>query len=377
MVPFFKLTFRTELLIALLSLTFLISIFPYSNADDSSKYPLHSSREFRDPKRLTLCNEPVPIDDESVWEMLDREFVISVGDKPQVVMWLKRAKRYFPYIEQRLKEKGLPDDLKYLAVIESSLRRYSFSVKGAAGPWQFMEHTAKRYDLRVDRWFDDRLNFYRSTDAAIEYLRDLYEIFGSWALSVAAYNCGEDRIKQEIKEQGVHDYYRLNLPLETERFVFRMLSAKIILSAPGKYGFHLDEDEYYTPLEFDEVWVDAPSKIHLTVIARAADSFFKEIKELNPEIQGYHLPRGKHLVKIPKGTAELFTENFKKGIEELAKKEVEKIIYTYKVKKGDTLTSIAKRFNVTVASIKKWNSLQTKRFIYPGQRLRIYTDTLK
>jgi len=299
----------------LLLVTFLIFIASHLNAEDSFKYPVHSLKEFRYSKKLTLCNEMVPLDNQNVWEMLDREFVVSVGNIPQVVMWLKRSKRYFPYVEARLREKGLPEDLKYLAVIESSLMIYSHSAKGAAGSWQFMDGTAKRYNLRVNEWFDDRLNFSKSTNAAIDYLIYLYKTFDSWALAFAAYNCGESRIKREIREQGVNNYYKLNLPLETERFVFRILTAKIILSNSEKYGFHLDEDEYYHPVEFDEVWVDIPFNVQIKVIAEAANSFFKEIKELNPEIQGYYLHSGKHLIRIPKGNSGLFKENFKRWLE--------------------------------------------------------------
>ncbi|MEW6613883.1 MAG: transglycosylase SLT domain-containing protein [Thermodesulfobacteriota bacterium] len=298
-----------------LSIYFFIFTVSHLNAEDSFKYPINSLKEYRSSKKLTLCNETVPLDNQSVWEMLDREFVVSVGNIPQVVMWLKRSKRYFPYIEARLTKKGLPEDLKYLAVIESSLIKYSYSAKGAAGSWQFVDGTAKRYNLRVNEWFDDRLNFSKSTDAAIDYLSYLYETFDSWALAFAAYNCGENRIKKEIREQGVNNYYKLNLPLETERFVFRILAAKIILSNPENYGFDLDEDEYYNPTEFDEVWVDIPFNVHIRVIAEAANSFFKEIKELNPEIRGYYLPPGKHLIRIPKGNSGLFTENFKRWLE--------------------------------------------------------------
>jgi len=302
-------------------ITFLIFIASYVRADDQCKYPLYSLKEFRSSNKLTLCNEPVPLDDESVWERLDREFVVSIGNIPQVVMWLKRSRRYFPYIEARLREKGLPEDLKYMAVIESALIKYSYSAKGAAGSWQFVDGTAKRYNLRVNEWFDDRLNFSKSTDAAIDYLSYLYKTFDSWVLAFAAYNCGEERIKREIREQGVNNYYKLNLPLETERFVFRILAAKIILSDPENYGFHLDEDEYYHPVEFDEVWVDIPFNVHIRVIAEAANSFFKEIKELNPEIKGYYLPPGKHLIRIPKGNSGLFEDNLQIRLKRLAKEK--------------------------------------------------------
>jgi len=356
---------------ALFSMIFLILFVPCLNAEDSFRYPAHSLKEFRSVKRLTLCNELVPLDDEGVWERLDREFVISLGDKPQVVMWLKRSRRYFPYIERKLKERSLPDDIKYLAVIESDLKSYAFSPKGAVGSWQFVKNTGRRLNLRVNRWFDDRRNFYKSTDAALEYLSNLYKSFDKWAIAFAAYNCGGGRIKREIEEQNVDDYYKLNLPIETERFVFRILSAKIILSDPDKYGFHIEDDEYYHPVEFDEVWVNIPSRIHVRVIAEATDSLFKEIKELNPEIRGYYLPKGRHVIAVPKGSSGLFKENFQKHLREPKDKRT---VHVYKVKEGDNLTSIARMFNVRVASLMMWNEIERNRFIYPGQEIRILED---
>ncbi|MFH2012754.1 MAG: transglycosylase SLT domain-containing protein [Pseudomonadota bacterium] len=356
-----------------MSIIFLIFVVSRLNAEDSPKHPVHSLKDFRSSKKLTLCNEIIPLDNQSVWEMLDREFVVSVGNIPQVVMWLKRSKRYFPYIEAKLREKGLPEDLKYLPVIESNLLKYSYSSKSAVGVWQFIEGTAEKYNLRVDEWFDERRNFFKSTDAALNYLDFLYKTFNSWSLAFAAYNCGEERVEREIERQGVNSYYKLNLPLETERFIFRILAAKIILSNPENYGYYLDEDEYYNPIEFDEVLVDIPFNIHLRVIAEAANSFFKEIKELNPEIQGYYLPPGKYLILIPKGNPGLFKENLQVSLEKLAKEKY----YLYTVKEGDNLTSISKRFNVEVNSLEMWNNLKEKNFIYPGQKLKIYKEAFE
>ena len=353
----------------------LLLITSYLNAEDCSRhpeYPIHSLRELKLNSNLTLCDEPVPLDNIHVREMLDREFVISFGDKPQVVMWLKRSRRYFPYIEARLKERNLPNDLKYLAITESALRTHALSPKGAAGSWQFMKGTARIYGLRVNRRFDDRFNFYKSTDAAIAYLEDLYKTFDNWVLALAAYNCGSKRVKREIKEQEVNDYYRLNLPMETERFVFRILSAKIILSNPDKYGFKLDKDEYYLPHEFDRVWIDLPFEVHIRIIAESADLLFKEIKELNPEIRGYFLPKGRHLVSIPKWSSGNFTRNLQNYLSTLSKKS---IIHVYKVKKGDSLTTIARRFEVSITSLKGWNNLEGKKFVHPGQKLKIYGNT--
>lgn len=266
------------------------------------------------PNSLTLCGEPVPLSDRRIWERMDREFMINVYDRAQVYLWLKRSKRYFPYIEARLKEKGMPDDLKFLLVAESSLRPQAFSNKEAAGFWQFIERTAKRFSLQKKSWIDERYDLVKSTDAAINYLKFLYDHFGKWNLAMAAYNCGEGRVKEEIAQQGENEYYRLALPSETERYLFRILTAKVLLTDPKRYGFDLPEKEAYYPIETDQVILQLPNSVSLRDIAKACGSYFKEIKELNPEIQGYTLPAGIHSLKIPAGKKTLLEKNLKEWI---------------------------------------------------------------
>ena len=242
---------------------------------------------------------------------MDREFMLNVYDRGQVYLWMKRSKRYFPYIEAKLKEKGVPDDLKYLMVAESSILSRALSNKGAAGYWQFMEKTGKRFSLQKKGWIDERLDLIKSTDAAISYLKFLYDLFGKWSLAMAAYNCGEDRVKEEIGQQGEDDFYRLALPKETERYIFRILTIKVILSDPKRYGFDLPEEEGYLPIETDSVILQLPYPVHLRDIAKACGSFLKELKELNPEIQGYTLPVGVHQIKIPAGRIPLLEKQYK------------------------------------------------------------------
>ena len=182
------------------------------------------------PSAILLCGEKVPLERQDVWEMMDQAFVLSVYNQEQVILWIKRANRYFPHIEKRLRERNLPDDLKYVAVVESSLRTYAVSSAKATGPWQFMEKTAKRYGLRVDSAIDERLNFEKATESALNYLADLHRQFGNWGLAMAAYNCGEDRVAKSLEMQQAAGYYDLDLPQETERYIFRILSAKVILA---------------------------------------------------------------------------------------------------------------------------------------------------
>ncbi|MFH1035091.1 MAG: transglycosylase SLT domain-containing protein [Pseudomonadota bacterium] len=253
------------------------------------------------PKELTLAGERVPLNDPLVAEALDREFTIAVHDQAQVVMWMKRAQRYFPHITARLKSTGLPDDLKYLAVAESSLLHRVVSVAGATGPWQFMEATGRAYGLRRDAYFDDRRNPDRATEAALGLLRDLHKSLGSWSLAMAAYNCGERRVRQEMAEQGVNNYYDLYLPHETMRYVFRILAAKIILENPSAYGYCLPPEALYQPLPADRVRLDLPHNLHLRTLGQATGSTVRLLKELNPELLTYVIPKGVHDLKVPKG----------------------------------------------------------------------------
>jgi peptidoglycan lytic transglycosylase D len=266
------------------------------------------------PTNLTLCGEPVPLHDRKFWEMMDREFTMAVYDRAQVFLWLKRSSRFFPFIESQLKAKGMPDDLKYLLVAESAMRPVVFSNKGAAGHWQFMEKTGKRFNLRKNSQIDERLDLAKSTEAALSYLKLLHNLFGKWNLAMAAYNCGEERVKEEISQQGETDYYRLDLPQETERYIFRILTAKVILSDPVSYGYQLPDGYAYFPEVFDLITFNLPFPVHLRDLARGCGSFYKELKELNVELQGYILSAGIHQLKIPPGKSVTCEKNLKDWI---------------------------------------------------------------
>ncbi|MDH3803661.1 MAG: lytic transglycosylase domain-containing protein, partial [Deltaproteobacteria bacterium] len=162
-------------------------------AEDSA--PVGVLSDFPLPGSISLCHEPIPLENQRVLEMLDREFTIAVWDRAQVFLWLKRAGRYFPYIEEKLAEAEMPDDLKYVAVAESALITTIRSSKRAAGLWQFMARTGRRYGLRKNRMLDERLDFERSTEAAITYLTQLHDTFDNWTLALAAYNCGDAFLK--------------------------------------------------------------------------------------------------------------------------------------------------------------------------------------
>jgi len=263
---------------------------------------------FRFPENLTLCGEPVPLKEEAVRESLDREFTIIVWSRAQTTMWLKRAHRYFPELERKIRAERLPLDLKYVVLVESDLRDRARSQAGALGLWQFMGSTAQRFQLRVTEAVDERLDFNAATDAALRYLKWLRERFGSWALALAAYNCGEGRVQKEMALQGVNNYYHLALPEETERYVFRIIGAKIVLESPLTYGFQIPPEELYAPLQYDEAEVILTQETSVRSLAEACGTYYKSFKTFNPWIRGTSLPPGRYRFWLPKGSAARFRE---------------------------------------------------------------------
>lgn len=319
---------------------------------------------------LYFCNEPVPYDDD-VKERLEREMLITLDNSDDIILWIKRSHRYFPHIEKKLKDNGLPDDLKYIVIIESSLRPLAASHKGAVGFWQFIESTGLRYGMTINQHTDERRSFFSSTDAAISYLKDLYGIFGSWTLAAAAYNMGEDGLRTEMLMQRVNNYYQLHLNQETQRYVFRILAAKLILSNPAKYGFILADNDLYKPVEFDRVKITVSRPVPLFVIASAANTYFKVIKDLNPHIKNYDLPAGEHVLLIPKDAAKSFHERLEYFVKQLNDGKGKSV---YTVAKGDNISVIAKRFNVSVKAIMLWNGISSSKQLSPGDKIIIYTD---
>jgi len=277
-----------------------------------------SLTSFKLPKEVSLCGEVFPLEDRNIWENLDREFLLALSNEAQVLLWMKRARRYFPLIEKKLKEMGLPDDLKYVTITESSLRPEAVSSSGAGGIWQFIPSTGEKYGMRRNRSIDERFDFFKATEGALSYLKCLYEEFKSWTLSMAAYNAGENRVRKEVDLQKTGNYFYLDLPLETERYVYKIAAAKIILSDPGRYGYTLEEKEFYPPLRVERVQIELTQPLPIMEVARAIGFFYKEIKEMNPHLSEETIPPGTHVLNLPPGTTEKFWAFFSAW-----KKEVE------------------------------------------------------
>ena len=305
------------------------------------------------PMKLDLCGESIPLQVQDVAERMDREFTIIINSRAQVYLWLKRVQRYFPLIERQLAAAGLPDDLKYVAVAESDLMLNANSPAGAAGPWQFIASTGNNYGLGQMRGVDDRYDFEMATESAFRYLRDLYGMFNNWTLAIAAYNCGEKRIQDEVRRQKINDYYALKLPNETERYIFRIAAIKEILRHSEIYGYNLPKGAGYPEIRADKVNIRLTAAMPVQTAAEAAGITYREFRLLNPRLTSDTIPEGSYAFRVPEGRG----KDFGGRLETIRASAKQNIVY-HKVAKGETVTAIAARYDVNSESLCEWNQIQ-------------------
>jgi len=239
------------------------------------------------PDTLSFCGEKVPLQNFDVYEALDYELIVNTYRHSSTLIYLKRANRYFPEIEKILKEKGIPDDMKYLCVAESGLANV-VSPAGATGFWQFMKTTAGEYNMLVGRGIDERYNHTKSAIAATEYLHKAYKVFKSWTLAAASYNMGMGGLQKDIDYQKVNSYWDLHLNQETARYVYRILALKLIMSNPKLYGFDIDEKYLYKEIKTQEIVVDTTIS-DLVEFAFEHGTNYKMLKYFNPWLTGKSL----------------------------------------------------------------------------------------
>lgn len=251
------------------------------------------------PEKLTFAGEEVPLDDPDVRERFEKELYITAHRYYQVIFYLKRTPRIFPYLKEELKEAGMPEDFVYLSVIESDLIPTIKSPKGALGLWQFMPATGRRYGLTVNRYIDERMHIEKSTKAAIEYLKNAKEETGSWTLASAAYNMGLARTLRTMQKQHTSNYYKMYLNPETARYVFKILAAKVIIEEPERYGYDIPEVEAYKQTPHKEKKITG-GIADIAAWAESRGFTYYDIKKLNPWIKSMELPRGSYTIKLPK-----------------------------------------------------------------------------
>ena len=263
----------------------------------------------RIPASLDIGGEPIPLGREDVSERLEYELLIILGNPVQTTFWLKRMPRFIPEVEKELAERGLPDDLKYVPFIESSLRADSVSPAGAVGPWQFMAQTARDYRLERTPWRDQRRDWKLSTRAALDFLKELHQRFGNWALALAAYNCGPTRLRQAMEWQKHTEFFDLQLPDETERYVFRFLATKVLVTNAANLGIDLSKATLYSKLPVVPYELEIRrNKISLLALSKAAGMSYRYFLEMNPSLTGSDLPKGTHIVNVPEDRVEQFAK---------------------------------------------------------------------
>lgn len=266
------------------------------------------------PDKLFFAGERVPLENVEIRERFERELLVNTYWHSNTLLYFKKAYRWFPVIEPILKQQGVPDDFKYLALIESGLTN-AVSPSNAVGFWQFLENTGKNYGLEINKEVDERYHVEKSTIAACKYLKEAYNTFNkSWTLAAASYNMGIGGLQKQIERQKINNYYDLLLNQETSRFVFRILAAKSLFTHPTEYGFYIRKKDLYTIIPTYDVKVD-------TAITDLVDFAFKQninykvLKLFNPWLREDYLTnpsRKEYIIKIPKEGYMLYDRLYEK-----------------------------------------------------------------
>ncbi|NNC70916.1 MAG: lytic transglycosylase domain-containing protein [Flavobacteriaceae bacterium] len=267
----------------------------YKNTNDT-----YTIKALKIPDNLSFAGESVPLERHDVKERIDRELLVNTYWQSNALLWLKRTHRYFPVIEPILKEKGVPDDFKYLAVIESDLLNVT-SPAGAKGMWQMLKGAARENGLEVNDNVDERYHLEKATRAACDYLISAKKRLGSWTLAAGAYHAGNHGIDRRMETQLVDNYWDVLAGEMTERYVPRIIAAKEILSNPKKYGFHFDKEDLYTLPKSYPVKVDTPIT-NIAVFAKKYGTHYKELKIHNPWLRENKLnnkSRKVYYIRIP------------------------------------------------------------------------------
>jgi membrane-bound lytic murein transglycosylase D len=234
------------------------------------------------PKQIKFFNQDIPMTDIDLKERLDRELLVNTYFQSSTSLAIKRARRYFPTIERILKEEDVPDDFKYLCVIESNLSNVT-SPAGAGGFWQFMPSTAPEYGIRITSEIDERNHLEKSTRAACQLIKNNYTLFNDWINACAAYNRGPGGLMQDMKSQGVRHFFDTEMNPETARYVFRIIALKLIMEHPADYGYNIPEKACYSQIKTKEVKINQPIK-NIALWAKKHGTTLKNIRVLNPWI---------------------------------------------------------------------------------------------
>ncbi|NDV46833.1 lytic transglycosylase domain-containing protein [Paludibacter sp. 221] len=272
-----------------------------NNEPSTGTYPPQSVNSLPVLKQTEFAGKSIPLQRHDVRERFDRELMAFTYMHSTTFLIIKRANLYFPIIEPILKENGIPDDFKYLAVVESYLNPRVVSPVKAVGIWQFVTDTAIECGLEVTGEVDERYHLEKSTIAACRYLQQSYDMYGDWLLAAASYNAGRRRVTEALEEQGATDFFGLYLNEETSRYIFRLLAVKEVISNPKKYGFRLKKEDFYHTVRTEEVEINTPVE-NWAEWAQEHDTDFAQLKYYNLWIRDIKLENfggNTYKVKIP------------------------------------------------------------------------------
>jgi membrane-bound lytic murein transglycosylase D len=314
--------------------------------------------------RLPDRNFELPLPSPLPHSVLQAMRVFTGSGRGYFEKWLQRRGRYEEMILGKLEERGMPRDLLYLSMIESGFNPKAWSHASASGLWQFISGTGRRYGLKDDWWEDPRRDPVRATDAALDYLEDLHGMFGDWHQAMAAYNCGEGRIRRHLRQDPSLTYWEMSLPKETKYYVPKILAAMIIGRNPQVFGFNTVTTSH-APLRFDTVTVFKP--VAIKGIAHAVGVSEDSVKNLNPALRRWSTPPGRssYTVYLPEGSRDLFLSNISQVVEEPVVS-----MKSHRVTRGQTLSGIAARYGVTMADIRSANGMKGN-LLRKGQVLTI------
>lgn len=300
--------------------------------------------------------------------------------RPHMNRYLARSTRFIPLFRDILKKHEMPEDLVYLALIESGFSLRAKSHASAVGPWQFIKGTGKRYGLQINRWVDERQDPVKSTEAAALYLKALYNLFGSWYLAIASYNVGEMRIQRSVMKYYTRSFWELAhrrvLPSETIDYIPKFIAAGVIARNPAKYGFN--DIPFEQPMEFEEYV--AQQTVDLKVLAKELGVEYEVLADLNAGYKTRYavVQNGSANLRIPKGTREKVAEVIAKSFSNVRYREVATnedagvdANGMYRVRPGDTLYDIARKYNTTVEVLKDMNGIRRGSTIKVGARLQV------
>ncbi len=365
----------------------LAFLFFQGNSDIQSKKNMEEFKQYyrvyslATPKVLDFAGTQIPLSDFDVAERYDKEILTNVYWQSQTILMIKRAQRFFSIIEPILKLNGIPEDFKYIALAESGLQNV-VSPAGAAGFWQFMEKTGKRYALEINDEIDERYHLQKATYAACAYFKEAYSQLKDWSLVAASYNMGIEGVKRQIKAQGVSNYYDLYLNVETARYLFRIIAIKNICENPNQFGFHIAPSDLYKPTPSVYVKTDL-SISSLATWSNDNGCNYKLLKLLNPWLRKPYInvtPGKVYYIALPKDkvlqsalassikndTLVLDNTNQKNLIKEDLITEI-----THQVLRGESLKSIAEKYKVSEEDIMFWNELTNNGNLTPNTRLKI------